>query len=465
MNAAERSARLAKYDVAGPRYTSYPTVPYWEDTPDEAQWLEHLRTALRAGAGAGSGAGSVAGPGASIYVHVPFCRALCTFCGCNTRVTRTHSIIMPYVQAVLTEFALYREQLGTGYLELGELHLGGGTPTFLDPAELDALLGGILAAVRLRPDAKLSIEVDPRVTSSEQLALLARHGFRRISLGVQDFDPNVQDIVNRVQSVAQVRSVTDEARRLGFNSVNYDLIYGLPLQTPASIDMTMAAVCELRPDRIALYGYAHVPWIKPGQRRFTEIDLPEGRAKRALYERAREHLEAAGYREIGLDHFALPTDSLWLAAHAGTMHRNFMGYTEAFTRPLLGLGVSAIGDAVDAFVQNEKDLQQYHERIARRELPIHRGHLLDAEDQVLRRHILNLMTRMETRWTGADATPFLDDVVVRLAAFAEDGLVELDGQGCRVTEAGRGFLRNICMAFDARLARASPDRPLFSQTA
>jgi oxygen-independent coproporphyrinogen-3 oxidase len=200
--------------------------------------------------------------------------------------------------------------------------------------------------------------------------------------------------------------------------------------------MTMAAVCELRPDRIALYGYAHVPWIKPGQRRFTEIDLPEGRAKRALYERGRERLEAAGYREIGLDHFALPTDGLWQAAHAGTMHRNFMGYTEAFTRPLLGLGVSAIGDAVDAFVQNEKDLQQYHERIARRELPIHRGHILDAEDQVLRRHILNLMNRMETRWTGADATPFLDDVSERLAEFAADGLVELDAQGCRVTEAG-----------------------------
>ncbi len=457
MNAEQQSARLAKYDVAGPRYTSYPTVPYWEDTPTEAQWLAHVGRALQQGA--------ADGPGASIYVHVPFCRALCTFCGCNTRVTRTHTIIMPYVQAVLAEFAMYRERLGVASLELGELHLGGGTPTFLDPAELDALLGGILAGSKLRPGAQLSIEVDPRVTTVPQLGLLAQHGFRRISLGVQDFDPKVQDIVNRVQSVAQVREVTEEARRLGFNSVNYDLIYGLPFQTPASVDMTMEAVCALRPDRIALYGYAHVPWIKPGQRRFTEIDLPEGRAKRALYERGRERLEAAGYREIGLDHFALPTDSLWQSAQERRMHRNFMGYTEAFTRPLLGLGVSAIGDAVDAFVQNEKDLQQYHERIARQELPIHRGHLLDAEDQVLRRHILNLMTRLETRWTGADATPFLDDISVRLAEFAADGLVELDAQGCRVTEAGRGFLRNICMAFDARLARRSPERQLFSQTA
>jgi oxygen-independent coproporphyrinogen-3 oxidase len=275
----------------------------------------------------------------------------------------------------------------------------------------------------------------------------------------------VQGIVNRVQSVAQVRAVTEQARALGFDSVNFDLIYGLPLQTLESIELTTAEVCALRPDRIALYGYAHVPWIKPGQRRFTEIDLPEGRAKRALYERARERLEEAGYREIGLDHFALPSDSLWRAMQDGTMHRNFMGYTDAFTLPLLGLGVSAIGDAGDAYVQNEKDLQQYQERIARGELPIHRGHVLDAEDQVLRRHILSLMTRMQTSWSGDDYTPFLADVQARLAEFAADGLVELEAQGCRVTEAGRGFLRNICMAFDARLARHSPDRQLFSQTA
>jgi len=457
MNAAQLSARLAKYDVAGPRYTSYPTVPYWEATPDEAQWLGQVAESLQAA--------HAAGQGAAVYVHVPFCRALCTFCGCNTRVTRTHSIILPYVQAVLAEYAMYRERLGAARIELGELHLGGGTPTFLEPAELAALLEGLLSASTPLPGASFSIEVDPRVTTAEQLRLLAGFSFRRISLGVQDFDPRVQAIVNRVQSAAQVREVTERARALGFDSVNYDLIYGLPLQTLASIELTMREVCALRPDRIALYGYAHVPWIKPGQRRFTEIDLPEGRAKRALYERGRELLEQAGYREIGLDHFALPTDSLWQAARAGRMHRNFMGYTDACRQPLLGLGVSAIGDADGAYAQNEKELQQYHERIARGELPIHRGHLLDAEDRVLRRHILNLMTRLQTRWSGADYTPFLADVLARLAEFAADGLVELEPDGCRVTEAGRGFLRNICMAFDARLARHSPERQLFSQTA
>jgi oxygen-independent coproporphyrinogen-3 oxidase len=405
------------------------------------------------------------GEGAAIYVHVPFCRSLCTYCGCNTRITRTHAVVMPYVAAMLAEYALYRERLGIERPVLGELHLGGGTPTFLDPGELDALLSGILGDSSVLPGAALSVEVDPRVTTLEQLQLLARHGFSRISLGVQDFDPTVQDIVNRLQSVEQVRTVTEQARALGFSSVNYDLIYGLPLQTLASIDHTTDEVCRLRPDRIALYGYAHVPWIKPGQRRFTEADLPEGEAKRALYERGRERLEAAGYREIGLDHFALESDSLWKAARAGTMHRNFMGYTDAFTRPLLGLGASSIGDAGDAFAQNEKEMLPYQERVARGELPIHRGHLLDEEDKVLRRHILNLMTRMETRWSGADYTPWIDTVPARLAEMAADGLLELRDDGCRVTEEGRGFLRNICMAFDARLARRSPERALFSRTA
>ncbi|MFM2288811.1 MAG: hypothetical protein RL684_1954 [Pseudomonadota bacterium] len=452
-----RSQRVAKYDVPGPRYTSYPTVPYWEDHPNESQWLERVGAAFRAA--------QAQGEGAAIYVHVPFCRSLCTYCGCNTRITRTHAVVMPYVAAMLAEYALYRERLGIERPVLGELHLGGGTPTFLDPGELDALLSGILGDSSVLPGAALSVEVDPRVTTLEQLQLLARHGFSRISLGVQDFDPTVQDIVNRLQSVEQVRTVTEQARALGFSSVNYDLIYGLPLQTLASIDHTTDEVCRLRPDRIALYGYAHVPWIKPGQRRFTEADLPEGEAKRALYERGRERLEAAGYREIGLDHFALESDSLWKAARAGTMHRNFMGYTDAFTRPLLGLGASSIGDAGDAFAQNEKEMLPYQERVARGELPIHRGHLLDEEDKVLRRHILNLMTRMETRWSGADYTPWIDTVPARLAEMAADGLLELRDDGCRVTEEGRGFLRNICMAFDARLARRSPERALFSRTA
>lgn len=455
MSAVLAEKLVAKYDVPGPRYTSYPTVPYWETTPSEEQWLERVRQALREGAA----------HGAALYLHIPFCRALCTFCGCNTRITRSHSFVPPYTQALLAELDLYLKRLELSGLELGELHFGGGTPTFLTPQELEELLQGLWARVRLRPEAVASIEVDPRVTTRPQLELLSRFGFRRISLGVQDFDPRVQDIVNRVQSESQVREVTEAARSLGFDSVNFDLIYGLPLQTRASVESTMDAVCRLRPDRIALYGYAHVPWIKPGQRRFTEIDLPQGEEKRALYELGRERLEREGYREIGLDHFALETDSLWQALRSGALHRNFMGYTDAFTRPLIGLGVSAIGDAGDAFAQNEKELQRYQERVLRAELPIHRGHLLDAEDQVLRRHILRLMTRLETHWgQPADYTDYVQTALERLTEPANDGLITLESNGCRVTEAGRAFLRNICMAFDARLARRMPEKSLFSRT-
>lgn len=454
MSALAAPALLAKYDVAGPRYTSYPTVPYWVHTPSEAQWLERVRTALRAGAG----------QGASLYVHIPFCRALCTFCGCNTRITRSHHFVAPYTRALLAELDLYLDRLGLSQLEFGELHFGGGTPTFLSTSELEALLEGLLRRTRPRVGAIASLEADPRVTTAEQLQLLARYGFRRISLGVQDFDPRVQEIVNRVQSEQQVREVTEAARAVGFDSVNYDLIYGLPLQTQAGIETTMDAVGRLRPDRIAFYGYAHVPWIKPGQRRFTESDLPQAEHRRALYELGRERLERAGYREVGLDHFALETDPLWQALREDRLHRNFMGYTTAVTRPLIGLGVSSIGDAGDALIQNDKDLQRYEERVAHGELPIQRGHLLDAEDLVLRGHILRLMTRLATRWDDpAERTAYVATAAQRLAEPVADGLVQLDAGGCRVTDRGRPFLRNICMAFDARLARHRPEKELFSR--
>jgi len=444
---------IAKYDVPGPRYTSYPTVPFWDSAPDTTQWIERIAEALYA----------APAHAAALYLHIPFCRALCTYCGCNTRITRSHSIVPPYIQALLSELDVYLRHLGLQQLQICELYFGGGTPTFLTAEELESLLQGLFARVQLRTDAIASLEVDPRVTSAGQLELLARYGFRRISLGVQDFDPRVQEIVNRVQSEEQVGQVTRLARALGFDSVNFDLIYGLPLQTLASVNLTMDAVCRLRPDRVALYAYAHVPWIKPGQRRYSESDLPEGGQKRALYELGRERLAAQGYREIGLDHFALETDSLWQAQCAGTLNRNFMGYTTASSRPLIGLGVSALGDAGRAFAQNEKDLQRYQERVTRGELPLQRGHLLDQEDQILRRHILRLMTQLATGWEEPmEYTSHLARVHERLAEPEADGLVELGAHSCRITEKGRPFLRNICMAFDARLARRLPHKLLFS---
>jgi oxygen-independent coproporphyrinogen-3 oxidase len=445
---------LEKYNVPGPRYTSYPTVPYWEKNPSTDEWIASLRKAL------------LTSEGAAIYVHIPFCESLCTYCGCNNRITRNRSVGMPYVQTVLKEFGLYRERLQTGEkIPLGELHLGGGTPTFLAPDELTVLLRGILEHCTPVEDHEFSIEVDPRVTSTDHLAALREFGFRRISLGIQDFDPKVQEIVHRIQSVEQVEKVTLEARKIGFDSVNFDLIYGLPFQTVSSIEGTIRAVSTLRPDRIAFYSYAHVPWIRAGQRRFTELDLPDGAEKRRLYERGRELLEQEGYVEIGMDHFALKTDSLYTSTLAGALHRNFMGYTARNVNPILALGVSAIGDAWTAFAQNEKLLETYCERVERGEIPVSRGHVLDPEDLVLRKHILNLMTRMETSWESSEMkTPYLESVPARLSELEKDGLLKFSGNRCTVLEAGRPFLRNICMAFDARLERKAPGTRLFSST-
>ena len=447
-----------KYNVAGPRYTSYPTVPYWDASPTTDQWINSLKDALAKA--------QVDNTGAAIYVHIPFCESLCTYCGCNTRITRNHGVSAPYTQTVLQEFDLYREKLGlTGKLKLSELHLGGGTPTFFSPVELTHLLGGLFEHCEIHSDYEFSIEVDPRVTSREHLEVLKKFHFKRISLGIQDFDPKVQDIVHRVQSVEQVRKITDDARALGFTSINYDLIYGLPLQTIQSVEQTIEHVIDLKPDRIAFYGYAHVPWIKASQRRFTEADLPSGDEKRALYERGRELLEGAGYIEIGMDHFALKTDSLSHATATNTLHRNFMGYTARNVSPILALGVSAIGDAWTSFAQNEKLLEIYVEKVNQKELPITRGHLLNDEDLILRQHILNLMTKMKTDWSQTrDQTSILSTVAEKLSEMEKDGLVKLTATSCEVTETGRAFLRNVCMAFDARLIRKAPDTKLFSQT-
>jgi oxygen-independent coproporphyrinogen-3 oxidase len=452
------SELLRKYDVPGPRYTSYPTILHWDNSPTIDEWLQSVSDSIELTERHGSGA--------AMYVHIPFCRSLCTYCGCNSRITCSSTVGQRYVKTVLREWDLYRERLHASQpIPLSELHLGGGTPTFLTPAELEELVGGLLEHVRKTPDAEFSVESDPRVTQPDHLSTLCRLGFRRLSLGIQDFDPQVQLAVNRVQSERQVRAVTEQARAAGFNSINYDLIYGLPFQTLQSVALTVEAVMRLRPDRIAFYAYAHVPWVKPGQRHFTEKDLPSGDDKRKLYEFGREMLESAGYREIGMDHFALETEALWQASLNGTLHRNFMGYTPRVVAPLIGLGVSSISDAWDAFAQNEKTIEAYEERVANEGIPIFRGHKLSSEDLVIRRHVLNLMTRFETSWEEPELqVPFLDSVAERLSELESDELVRLTKMTCRVTDEGRPFLRNICMAFDAHLARDVAGQQLFSRT-
>ena len=444
---------LAKYDVPGPRYTSYPTVPYWEGTPTQEQWLTHVGDAITRS--------RAAGQGGALYIHVPFCRSLCHYCGCNTFISRDPSVSDPYVENIRKEWQLYTSRLGRQRLD--EVPIGGGTPTYLTPAQLQRMMEGIFEFADLPADAELGIEADPRVTTRAQLEVLAKLGFKRLSLGIQDFDETVQHAVNRHQTVEEVRVVTEHARELGFTSINYDLIYGLPKQTTDSIQRTVDEVRKLHPDRIAFYGYAHVPWMKTFQRKFEDADVPAGGAKRVLYELGRELLLGSSYKEIGLDHFALEGDGLWKAYAEGRMHRNFMGYTDRSTMPLFALGVSAIGDTWTAFAQNEKTVPEWNARLDKGELPITKGHLLDQEDLVLRRHILDLMTRFETTWEPK-ALPYFASLPGRLSEMARDGLIELSESSVKVTKSGEPFVRNVCMALDARLARKAPDRQIFSRT-
>jgi oxygen-independent coproporphyrinogen III oxidase len=435
-------ARLARYGGPTPRYTCYPGVAHWGAAPTPQRWLADIDAAL-------------ANPGTrglSVYVHIPFCASLCTYCGCHMRVVRNHALAKPYVDTLLAEFALYRQRLAHTELPIGELHLGGGTPTFLPAGELDRLLDGLLVHARVRPDANLAVESDPRSVTPAHLSVLRRHGFNRISYGVQDMDPRVQDIINRLLPFERLQQAVTDARESGFTSVAFDLIHGLPLQTPDGLRLTMDGVDRLRPERIAFYPYAHVPWIKPGQRRYTEADLPEPEARRQLYLAGRERLAEAGYIDIGIDQYALPQDTLAQAQQEQRLHRNLMGFTAAATDALLGLGVSAIGDSVTCLAQNDKSQPRYEARVAAGELPLQRGHVLDATDRLIRVHLQQLLARHTTHWTAAGrVAPWHDDVISRLEALAADGLVALADGAVTVTPAGLPFLRNVCAAFDLRL--------------
>jgi oxygen-independent coproporphyrinogen III oxidase len=441
---------FAKYDVPAPRYTSYPTVPFWSDMPTTEQWLNELGKAFD-------------DPSAtwSLYFHLPFCESLCTFCACNTVITRNHNREEGYKELLLKEWGYYLERIPKlRERPLLGVHLGGGTPTFFAPENLRQILQPILSMTKIDDDNfEASVEVHPGHTTREHLVTLRELGFTRISIGVQDFDSEVQRIVNRNQPYEVTKTCTDMARELGYTSVNYDLIYGLPKQTLARFAESVQKVTELRPDRIALYSFALVPWIKPAQRSYTDEDIPKAGEKRALYEMAREKLETAGYIEIGMDHFALPHDGMAKAQRAGSLHRNFQGYTETRTSVLLGLGVSAISETPTCFHQNEKAFPVYERRVSQGEIPTFRGHLLSEEDRELREQILKFMTRFEVGLRDDQA----DDARQFLSTLIEDGLVRIQDQKLMLTERGRPFLRNACMFFDYRLRRQKPQAKTFSQ--
>jgi oxygen-independent coproporphyrinogen III oxidase len=452
---------LRKYDRPGPRYTSYPTAVEFHGGFDESAYRERLADAARRPE-----------EPLSLYLHLPFCEARCSFCGCMVVITQKREVAARYLEYVHREIALLAQALGERR-RVVQHHWGGGTPTYLSVDQIEALAAVVRRHFDVEKGAEVAIEVDPRVTTDEQLERLRALGFNRLSLGVQDLDPVVQEAVNRIQGEALTRGLFDTARRLGFESINVDLIYGLPFQTLEGFARTLDAVVAMRPDRLAVYSYAHVPWIRGNQRRIDPADLPPPSRKLELFLAATEAFLGAGYRPIGMDHFALPGDELAVAADAGKLHRNFMGYTTRPATDMVGAGVSAIGDVGGAFAQNTKKLSTYYATLDRDRFPVERGYPLDADDQVRRFVITELMCnlgldvgRVEQRF-GIEFSRYFATELGELAAEGgpvADGLVEVRPDRVQVTARGRLLVRNVCMTFDRYLRRKSADRPVFSRT-
>lgn len=449
-----------KYNIPGPRYTSYPTVPYWENTTFSAEkWKQSVLQSFSE---------TNATEGISIYIHLPFCEQLCTFCACHKRITKQHSVETPYLESVLKEWQLYLDLFKTETdrkPRLKELHLGGGTPTFFSPQNLRILLEGLLSTVEVADKPEFSFEGHPNNTTREHLQTLYDLGFRRASFGVQDYDLKVQKAINRIQPFENVERVTAWAREIGYEGISHDLVFGLPFQHWDAMEYTIRKTLELKPDRLAFYSYAHVPWIKGvGQRGFDENDLPSGEEKRRLYEDGKKLLEDLGYFEIGMDHFALKHDSLYRAMEDKKIHRNFMGYTAGKTQLMIGLGMSAISDSWYSFAQNEKTVEGYQKMVEEGIIPVVKGHLLNEEDLIMRRHILNLMCQLETSWDSQNVFPELMDALDKLREMEADGLVELGENSIKITDKGRAFTRNVAMTFDLRMLRKQPETRIFSMT-
>ncbi|NNE02223.1 MAG: oxygen-independent coproporphyrinogen III oxidase [Eudoraea sp.] len=448
---------IQKYNVPGPRYTSYPTVPYWDmETFSGNAWKTTLKKSFDE---------SNESEGISLYIHLPFCESMCTFCGCHKRITKRHEVEAPYIKTVLKEWRLYCNLFASKPV-IKELHLGGGTPTFFSPEHLEMLIQGIFRQAERAENYEFSFEGHPNNTTKEHLQKLYELGFTRVSYGVQDYSDKVQRAIHRIQSFENVKKVTDWAREIGYTSIGHDIIFGLPHQRLEDVKETIRKTKELRPDRLAFYSYAHVPWLRGnGQRGYKDEDLPSAEEKRNQYEIGKELLHEVGYTEIGMDHFALETDDLFKAFMNGKLHRNFMGYSASKTQLMVGLGASSISDSWYSFAQNVKSLEEYQHLVEHEIIPIYRGHILSVEDLVIRKHILNLMCKLETSWEQeAEQFKDLGLVLEHLREMELDGLVHTNTHKVRVTEMGRPFVRNVCMAFDLLLHRRTPDKRIFSMT-
>jgi oxygen-independent coproporphyrinogen-3 oxidase len=447
---------LRRLDTQGPRYTSYPTADRFHEQHTDAHYAQALaaRAAL---------ARLNAAPPLAIYVHLPFCESVCYYCACNKIVTRHHERAVEYLDALEREIALHEEALGVRQ-RVSQLHLGGGTPTFLADAELSRLMAALGRAFEIAPDAECSIEVDPRTATPERLRHLATLGFNRISFGVQDFDADVQQAVHRVQPFEQVHALMAASRKIGFDSINVDLIYGLPRQRPETFAATIARVLALAPDRVALYGYAHLPDRFKPQRRIVSADLPNGAARLTMLGHAIEVLTASGYEYIGMDHFARPDDALAIAKRQGRLHRNFQGYTTQPECDLLGLGVSAIGRVGAAHAQNAKTLESYYHAMNEGRFATVRGLALDSDDLLRRKVIMDLMCRGRLDFAevqaefGVHVPSFFADELKRLAPLVAHDLVRLHDDSVEVTPAGWYVVRAVAMVFDRYLQGAARDR-------
>lgn len=450
---------LRKFDVSGPRYTSFPTADRFVEAftaDDYAQALAQRR----------SGVAARLLP-LSLYVHIPFCESLCYYCACNKIITKHHGRSASYLRYLSREVDLHTEHIGVGQA-ISQLHLGGGSPTFLSDDELRELMAMLKRSFALAPGGEYSIEVDPRTVDAARLDTLAQLGFNRLSFGVQDFDPAVQRAVHRIQPADQVFALVEAARARGFESINVDLIYGLPRQSPESFDRTLAQVNHLRPDRIALYAYAHLPQRFKPQRRIATVELPSGAAKVSMLSRSLAALGQAGYVHVGMDHFALPDDALAIAKRQGRLHRNFQGYSTQPDCDLVGLGVSSIGRIGATYSQNAKTMDEYCDLLDQGRFPVVRGLAMSRDDLVRRAVIMALMCQGHVQFESIELAylvefhAYFSRELEALKALVDQGLVSLDATGIQVTAQGWFFVRAVAMVFD-RYLQTDRTRAQFSK--
>jgi oxygen-independent coproporphyrinogen III oxidase len=443
---------IKKYNVNVPRYTSYPAVPSWDVNNFSASKYIHLL----------QNKFQQKNNEISLYIHLPYCESLCTYCGCNTRITVNHAVELPYINALIKEWQLYNEVFKEKPL-ITELHLGGGTPTFFSPQNLEKLITGLKKISPFKTESTLSFEGHPNNTSFGHLKTLRKLGFNRVSFGVQDLEEKVQIAINRMQPFENVQKVVSWSRHFNYESVNIDLVYGLPFQTPSSVEETIRKTLLLSPDRIAYYSYGHVPWVRPGQRKFTDDDIPSDDAKRYLFEIGKKLFLDHGYAQIGFDHFAKKNDELALAAETGTLYRNFMGYTVRHSNVLIGLGVSSISESEVAFAQNEKTVETYLAKINAGDFPISKGHLMKRDDLQIKETITQLMCNFCCDLANYNKNSHL---VASLSSMEKDGLITLNGNKLQVTNTGKPFIRNICSVFDTyfNTEHSSGEKPVFSKS-